>query len=120
MFPPELRTIHFDNVSAAMTGGMPFIRRLSRCAGMDHLLVGGRGAGGVGDDAVELKMACLMGLLSFFSSQPEVLRVSSRHAMALSNAAATANIQSATVTDTPLTDAGLDGSGEIIQAGSHP
>lgn len=35
------------------------------------------------------------------------------------NAAARANIQSATVTETPLTDAGLDGSGEVVQVGAR-
>lgn len=34
------------------------------------------------------------------------------------NAAARANIQSATVTDSPLTNEGLDGSGEVVQVGA--
>ena len=60
-------------------------------------------------------MACFMGLVSFLASRPEVLRVAPRHKMRLLNAAARANIQTATVTSTPLTDAGLDGTGEVIQ-----
>ncbi|CAM9402432.1 unnamed protein product [Ectocarpus sp. 8 AP-2014] len=56
-----------------------------------------------------------MGLVSFLASKPEVLRVAPRQSQALLNAAARANIQSATVTDTPLTDAGLDGTGQVVQ-----
>ena len=60
-------------------------------------------------------MACFMGLVSFLASRPEVLRVAPKHKRRLLNAAARANIQTATVTSTPLTDAGLDGTGEVIQ-----
>ncbi|CAM9670039.1 unnamed protein product [Ectocarpus fasciculatus] len=56
-----------------------------------------------------------MGLVSFLASKPEVLRVAPRQSQGLLNAAARANIQSATVTDTPLTDAGLDGTGQVVQ-----
>ena len=56
-----------------------------------------------------------MGLVSFLAGRLEVLRVSSRHTHGLLNSAARANIQSATTTDTPLTDAGLDGTGQVIQ-----
>ena len=86
-------------------------------AGLDHLLHSGRGAGGTSQEgeAAELHVACFMGLVSFLASRLEVLRVGSRHTQGLLNAAARANIQSATITDTPLTDAGLDGAGEVIQ-----
>ncbi|CAN0100531.1 unnamed protein product, partial [Ascophyllum nodosum] len=84
-------------------------------SGVDHLLISGRGAGGQGEEAVELHMACFMDLVSFLASRPEVLRVAPRHTMRLLNAVARANIQTATVTSTPLTDAGLDGTGEVIQ-----
>lgn len=60
-------------------------------------------------------MACFMGLVSFLAGRPEVLRVAPRHRMRLHNAAARANIQSASVTSTPLTDAGLNGTGEVVQ-----
>lgn len=90
-------------------------------AGIDHLLPGGRGAGGSeGEEADELRVACFMGLLSYLASRPEVLRVSAAQKMKLLNAAAFPNIQSATHVDTPLTDSGLDGSGEVIQVrGTH-
>ncbi|CAN0198488.1 unnamed protein product, partial [Ectocarpus sp. 6 AP-2014] len=86
-------------------------------SGLDHLLHSGRGAGGRSDggEAAELHVACFMGLVSFLASKPEVLRVAPRQSQALLNAAARANIQSATVTDTPLTDAGLDGTGQVVQ-----
>lgn len=86
-------------------------------AGLDHLLYSGRGAGGVAEEAAELHVACFMDLISFLASRPEVLRVSPRHSQRLFNAAARAIIQSATVTSSPLTDAGLDGTGEVIQVG---
>ena len=60
-------------------------------------------------------MACFMGLLSFVASRSEVFRVSPRLKKSLSNAAARANIQSASVTSSPLTDAGLTGEGEVVQ-----
>ena len=60
-------------------------------------------------------MACFMGFVSVPAGRPEVLRVTPRHQTRLLNAAARANIQLATVTSTPLTDAGLDGTGEVIQ-----
>lgn len=60
-------------------------------------------------------MACFMGLASFLASRPEVLRVAPRYAQRLLNASARAIINSATATDTPLTDAGLDGTGQVIQ-----
>lgn len=62
-------------------------------------------------------MSCFMGLVSFLASRPEVLRIAPRHRTRLLNAAARANVQTATVTSTPLTDAGLDGTGEVIQVG---
>lgn len=85
---------------------------------MDHLLHSGRGVGGMGEEAIELHVACFMGLLSFLASRAEVLRVTPRHRKRLLNAAARANIQSATVISTPLTDAGLTGDGEVVQVNS--
>ena len=49
---------------------------------------------------------------------PRVLLDFSSFVQRTLNAAARANIQSATVTETPLTDLGLDGSGEVIQVGT--
>lgn len=85
--------------------------------GLDHLLYSGRGAGGTwkGGEAAELRVACFMGLLSFLAGRLDVLRVSSTHTYRPLNAEARANVQSATITDTPLTDAGLDGTGQVIQ-----
>ena len=61
-------------------------------------------------------MACYMALLMQLAAKPEVLRVSPIH-KAVSNAAvASAVVQSAKLTETPLLDAGLDGRGEVIQA----
>eukprot|EP00752_Nemacystus_decipiens_P015150 g13496.t1 len=85
-------------------------------SGLDHLLYSGGGVGGASDEeATELQMACFMGLVSFFASRHEVLRVATWNRPRALNAAARANIQSGTVTDTPLSDAGLDGSGEVVQ-----
>lgn len=61
-----------------------------------------------------------MGLLSFLTSQPEVMRVSAARQLKLLNAAAFPNIQSATRTETPLSNSGLDGTGEVIQVGEEP
>ncbi|CBN77322.1 peptidase S8 and S53 [Ectocarpus siliculosus] len=84
--------------------------------GLDHLLFSGRGAGGSDEEeSTELHVACFMGLVSFFAGRPEVLRVSPRHTKRVLNGAARGIIQSASATDTPLTDAGLDGTGEVIQ-----
>lgn len=86
-------------------------------AGIDHLLFGGKGAGGQeGEESDELRIACLMSILSFLADRPEVLHVSPVYRMEMLNAAAFPNVQSATLTDTPLSDAGLNGEGEIIQA----
>lgn len=85
--------------------------------GLDHLLPPGRGAGGSkGAESEELKVACFMGLVSYLASVPEVLRVAPLHRTKILNAVAKAIGQSATITDTPLSDAGLDGTGEVIQA----
>lgn len=73
--------------------------------------------GGQGEEATELHIACFMGLVSFLASRPEALRVTPRHKKDTHNAFARANIQSATVTSSPLTDAGLDGTGEVVQVG---
>ncbi len=56
-----------------------------------------------------------MGLVSYLASRPQVFRVAPFHKTKLLNAVASAITQSATITDTPLADAGLDGSGEVIQ-----
>lgn len=89
-----------------------------KCQGLDHLLPNGRGAGGQDkDETDELQMACFMGLVSSFASTPEVLRVSPLHVPALHNAVAASIIQAATTdsTERPLTEAGLNGTGEVIQ-----
>lgn len=83
---------------------------------MDNLLHLGRGAGGTrGEESDELQVACLMGLVSFLAVVPEVQRISPLHASELKNAVAGAIIQSGNIEDKPLTDAGLDGTGEVIQ-----
>ena len=56
-----------------------------------------------------------MGLVSYLASRPEVLRVGPFYKAELLNSVAKAISQSATITDSPLTEAGLDGSGEVIQ-----
>ncbi|CAM9375513.1 unnamed protein product, partial [Sphacelaria rigidula] len=86
--------------------------------GIDHLLPDGRGAGGTdGEEAEELKVACFMGLVSFLASAPEVLRVSPLHRSKLHNAVAASVIQAGTIdtSQKPLTEAGLDGTDEVIQ-----
>lgn len=83
--------------------------------GLDHLLYSGRGAGGHQEEAAELHVACFMGLLSFLASRHEVLRVAPTHSARTLDAAVRAIIQTATPTQTPLTDARLDGTGEVIQ-----
>eukprot|EP00904_Undaria_pinnatifida_P011000 jgi/Undpi1/702/HiC_scaffold_10.g04166.m1 len=82
---------------------------------VDHLLYIESGAMGSDEESVELRMACFMGLVSFLSGRLEVLRVSPRHEARVMNAAARTMIQSATLTRAPLTAAGLDGTGEVIQ-----
>ncbi|CAM9132446.1 unnamed protein product, partial [Laminaria digitata] len=84
-------------------------------SGLDHLLHQEGGEAGDREEAIELRVACFMGLVSFLSSRMEVLRVAPWHSKRLYNAAARAMIQSATLKETPLSDAGLDGTGEIIQ-----
>lgn len=89
--------------------------------GMDHLLPLGRGAGGKnGPESDELQMACLMGLMSGLAAAPEVQRISPFHVAELKNAVAGAVVQSGTISDKPLSDAGLDGTGEIIQVREIP
>ncbi|CAN0316610.1 unnamed protein product, partial [Scytosiphon promiscuus] len=84
--------------------------------GLDHLLFLGRGAGGsTEEESTELHVACFMGLVSVLAARMDVLRVSSWHSKRLLNESARNVIQSATATDSPLTDAGLDGTGEVIQ-----
>lgn len=104
--------------ASAISFCVSHIRIISTLAGIDHLLPNGRGAGGSrGEESDELHVACFMGLLSFLASQPEVMRVSAARKVRLLNAAAFPNIQSATSTETPLSDSGLDGTGEVIQVG---
>lgn len=86
--------------------------------GLDHLLPDGRGAGGRnGAESEELKAACFMGIVSLLASTPQVLRVSPLHRSKIHNAVAASVIQAGTIdtTQKPLTDAGLDGTGEVIQ-----
>lgn len=58
-----------------------------------------------------------MGLVSYLASTPEVLRVSPLHKSKILNAVASSVIQAGTTdtTEKPLTAAGLDGTGEVIQ-----
>ncbi|CAM9894313.1 unnamed protein product [Scytosiphon promiscuus] len=76
--------------------------------GLDHLLPGEKAPS-------EAKMACFMCLLSQLAAKPEVLRVSPLYRVSTSNAVGSAVVQSATTMETPLLDAGLDGTGEVIQ-----
>eukprot|EP00752_Nemacystus_decipiens_P005062 g4596.t1 len=76
--------------------------------GVNHLLPGD-------DRPSEVKMSCFMGLLVQLAAKPEVLRVSLLHRARTLNSLANAVVQSATTTETPLVDAGLDGAGEVIQ-----
>lgn len=76
--------------------------------GIDHLLPA--------NTTSEVRIACFMGLLSQLAATPEVLRVAPLHNATLLNAVSNAIVQSATITKTPLHDAGLDGTGETIQA----
>ena len=70
-----------------------FVRLVSG-SGIDHLLHGGRGAGGsAGEESDELKTACLMGLISALASVAEVRRISPLHMAKLQNAVAKAIIQ---------------------------
>lgn len=108
-------SINHDPFVSLSAPHLPFAPR--PCTGLDHLLYDGRGVGGQREEAEELHVACFMGLVSFLAGRLEVLRIAPWHTKVLQNAAARANIQSATATSTPLTDSGLDGSGEIIQVG---
>ena len=86
-----------------------------RGIGLGHLFYDGTGALGRNEESTELRVACFMGLVSFLSSRVEVLRVSPRHGASLLNAVARPMIQSATLTESPLTAAGLDGTGQVVQ-----
>lgn len=83
--------------------------------GLDHLLYTGSEEEWNTEEAEELRVACFMSLVSFLSGRIEVLRVAPRTSTHLLNAVARALVQSATITATPLTAAGLDGTGEVIQ-----
>lgn len=93
-----------------------------------HLLPGpnpagaGRGAGGAsgdgrttGIDGEREKTACLMGLVSFLASRPEVARVSALPRAELSNAVAGRIVQGGSATSAPIWGRGVDGSGEVVQ-----
>lgn len=67
------------------------------------------------DRARELQMSCFMGLVSYLSSRPEVLRVSPLHRPETLNSVARAIVQSGTIDETPLSYKGLDGTGEVVQ-----
>ena len=91
---------------------------LALLTGLNHLLYPeNRGDNEIREDEKisELRVACFMGLVSFLSGRAEVLRVEPRLKTRLLNAAARSMIQSATLTEEPLTAAGLDGTGEVIQ-----
>lgn len=61
------------------------------------------------------RTACYMGFISHLASKPEVLRLTPLHRAKPLSAVAGAIVQGTTVTESPLTDAGLDGEGEVIQ-----
>lgn len=96
-------------------------------AGMDHLLPTGnmdksntpKTPSSFSDN--ELQVACFMGLVSVLASTPEVLRVSPYHAKSGLNAVAASVTETASsdISQTPLRNAGLDGSGEVIQVFSN-
>lgn len=75
---------------------------------MDHLLPNG-------ERSSEAQLSCYMGLLAHLSCKPEVLRVAPLHGARLFNAVASAIVQSGNITETPLLDAGLNGTGQVIQ-----
>lgn len=82
------------------------------------MLPDGRGAGGrEGEESEELRAACYMGLLSYLTFTPEVLRVSPLYQFKILNAVASSITQSGStdIAEKPLTAAGLDGTGEVIQ-----
>lgn len=68
-------------------------------------------------DSDDLHTACFMSLVSVLASTPEVLRISPYHAPTAVNAVGASVVESATddITQTPLRDAGLDGTGEVVQ-----
>lgn len=94
-------------------------------AELGHLLPRGHqqkpsdGTESSGEDALTdgERTACLMGLVSFLASRPEVARVSALPRAQLHNAIASRIVQSGSETRTPLWDRGIDGSGEVIQVG---
>jgi hypothetical protein len=59
--------------------------------------------------------ACLTSLVAYFASHPEVIFLETFPIVKPSDAIAAATVQSGEQTSTPLWDAGLDGSGQIIQ-----
>lgn len=75
---------------------------------MDHLLP-------TSSKVSDLRVSCFMGLVSHLAAKSEVLHVGPLHHVKPMNAVASAIVQSGTITETPLSEAGLDGSGEVIQ-----
>ncbi|CAM9440484.1 unnamed protein product [Choristocarpus tenellus] len=88
--------------------------------GLDHLMPGGdlwtptEKIEGWSEEP-DAQMACLMTLISYLLSRPEVVRVTPEIQKRTLNAVATAITQSATITEKPLAMVGLDGTGEVIQ-----
>lgn len=60
-------------------------------------------------------MACFMGLVSHLAAKPSVLRVAPLHGVELLDEVVNAIVESGNIDYTPFQDAGLDGSGEVIQ-----
>lgn len=61
------------------------------------------------------RISCVMGLLSFLASRPEVARVSSLPRAELFNAVASRVVQGGAEDSSPLWDGGIDGTGQVIQ-----
>ncbi|CAM9494152.1 unnamed protein product [Pylaiella littoralis] len=76
---------------------------------------GGRDSSDSNSDSEREKKACLMGLVSFLASRPEVARVSALPRAELSNEVAARIVQGASATSTPIWDRGVDGSGQVVQ-----
>ena len=83
---------------------------------MDQLMNQGRGAGGsVGRQSDELKTSCRFGFHSYGEWVRNSQSAGPFHEARIMNAVAGAIVQSGNVVDRPLTEAGLDGTGEVIQ-----
>lgn len=75
--------------------------------GIDHLLPA--------DHPSEARIACFMRLVSHLAAKPPVLRVAPLHGVELLDEDINAIVESGNINHSPLQDAGLDGSGEVIQ-----